>query len=391
MTSRERMLAAIECQEADYTPLCFMIFSALREKCGDEYEFVDRQLELGLDAILRLPGTPAKADSDYGDLHGLPAGCSPEVEVRTWRETAPGSQPDLLHRQYVTPAGTLETIVRRTQDWPYGDRVPFFDDWLCPRSAKFLVTGPDDLPALAYLFPEPSAEDIDALNVEAERARTFCDGRGVLWETGWGVGAEALAWLCGFENMILFALEQPAFVEQLLDLIGHWNRKRMEVVLDARVDLFVRRGWYEGTDFWSPALFRRFIHPHIKREVDLAHQAGAKFAYIMTSGMMPLLDQFLEIGFDVLIGVDPIQGKGTSLAEAKEKLAGRIALWGGVNGFLTMERGDEAEVRSAVEQAMRILAPGGGFILSPVDNVTLNTDVVWRNVFRLIEAWMDFR
>jgi len=391
MNSRERMLTAIECGEPDYVPLCFMIFSALRAKCADEYEFVTRQLDMGLDALLHLPPTPQKQYTDHGDLHGLPAPYHEGVEVRTWREETPGPGPDLLHKQYVTPAGVLEAIVRQTEDWPYGERVPLFDDYICPRSEKFLVTGEDDLPALAYLFPAPTGAEIDAMHQEAERAKGFAERHGVPVESGWGVGAESLAWLCGFENMILLGVEQPDFVDQLLTVIGRWNRERMEVALDAGIDLFVRRGWYEGTDFWSPALFRRFVFPWLKEEAELTHQAGAKFGYIMTSGMMPLLDQFIEAGVDVLIGIDPIQGKGTSLAGAKAKLAGRICLWGGVNGFLTIEQGAEGEVREAVDEAMAALAPGGGFILSPVDNVTADTDLAWQNVLTLIERWMDLR
>jgi uroporphyrinogen decarboxylase len=111
----------------------------------------------------------------------------------------------------------------------------------------------------------------------------------------------------------------------------------------------------------------------------------------MTSGIMPLLDQFVEAGIDVLIGIDPVQGKGTSLAQAKAQLAGRTCLWGGVNGFLTIEQGSEAEVREAVEEAIGTLAPGGGFILSPVDNVTADTDLAWHNVLTLVERWLDLR
>ncbi len=391
MNSRERMLTAIACNEPDHVPLCFMIFSALRAKCADEYEFVTHQLDLGLDAVLRIPMTAPKEYTDHGDLHGLPAPYAPEVEIRTWREGKPGHQPDLIHKQYVTPAGTLEAVVRKTEDWPYGERVPLFDDFICPRSEKFLVTGPADLPALEYLFPAPTGKSIDALAQEAKRSRAFADEQGVLIESGWGVGAESLAWLCGFENMILFALEAPEFVEELLGIVGGWNRRRMEVVLDAGIDVFVRRGWYESTDFWSPSLFRQFVYPSLEAEASLTHEAGAKFGYIMTSGMMPLLDQFVEAGIDVLIGIDPVQGKGTSLAEAKAQLAGRTCLWGGVNGFLTIEQGSEAEVREAVEEAIGTLAPGGGFILSPVDNVTADTDLAWHNVLTLVERWLDLR
>ncbi len=46
--SRERMLEAISCHKPDYAPCCFMLFHALRVQCKDEFEFVDRELELGL-------------------------------------------------------------------------------------------------------------------------------------------------------------------------------------------------------------------------------------------------------------------------------------------------------------------------------------------------------
>ena len=67
-SSRERMMAAIECQETDYVPLCFMIFSALGSKCRDYQDFVDKQLEMGLDAVVDLPINSPEAT----DLRGLP-------------------------------------------------------------------------------------------------------------------------------------------------------------------------------------------------------------------------------------------------------------------------------------------------------------------------------
>jgi hypothetical protein len=54
---------------------------------------------------------------------------------------------------------------------------------------------------------------------------------------------------------------------------------------------------------------------------------------------MPLLEDFLELGIDVIIGIDPVEGKGTDLRLLQETVDGKICLWGGVNGFLTVERG----------------------------------------------------
>jgi hypothetical protein len=165
----------------------------------------------------------------------------------------------------------------------------------------------------------------------------------------------------------------------------------MEVMLDAGVDLFVRRGWYEGADFYSPDMYRRFMMPSLTADVELAHQAGAKFGYVLTTGMMPLLDDLLELGIDVLIGIDPVQGVGTDMAATNAKLSGRVCVWGGVNGFITIERGTEDEVRAAVREALETLSPGGGLILSPVDNVREDDETTRRNVASFVDEWKQAR
>lgn len=390
LSSRDRMRQALSPPgEPDRVPCCFMIFSALKAQCEDPFEFVERQLDLGLDAVVELPASPSDVQSEHADLHGLPVRLDSRVTIREWREERPGERYPLLGKAYDTPEGTLTVVVRKTEDWPYGDHVPFLDDFLVPRSPKALITGPEDLSGLRYLLTPPSSEDIRTFREEARKAKAFADRHGLLVTGGWGVGLEAGAWLCGLENLILYAMDRPEFVEELTAMIAAWNRQRMEVLLDEGVDLFIRRGWYEGTDFWSPALYRRFVFPSLRQEVRWAHQAGAKFGYIQTSGTMPLLELLLEAEVDVLIGVDPVQGKGTDLRAMKERVGEKMCLWGGVNGFLTVELGSETEVREAVYNAIRTLAPGGGFILSPVDNVRDPSEHAWRNVRTMIEAWKE--
>jgi uroporphyrinogen-III decarboxylase len=87
---------------------------------------------------------------------------------------------------------------------------------------------------------------------------------------------------------------------------------------------------------------------------------------------------------DVLIGIDP---HTYDLAKTKEILGGKVCLWGGVNGHLTVELGSEADVRKEVGIALKELGKDGGFILSPVDNVREDTDQSRKNVSALIDEW----
>ena len=88
------------------------------------------------------------------------------------------------------------------------------------------------------------------------------------------------------------------------------------------VDLYIRRAWYEGCDFVIPKFYKNEVLPRLKAEVDLAHEYGTKFGYICSSGTKPMLDFYPQAGFDVLIGVDPIQGTHTDMPLMKEKLGG---------------------------------------------------------------------
>jgi hypothetical protein len=121
--------------------------------------------------------------------------------------------------------------------------------------------------------------------VDADGARQFARDRGVLISGGTGAGADLAAWLCGLQELIYLTADDPAFVEALMAQLSAWIQSRMQPVLETGIDLWVRRAWYEGTDFWSPRLYRRFILPYLKQEVALAHGYGAKFGYLMTGAM----------------------------------------------------------------------------------------------------------
>ena len=383
-SSRQRLLAALNLREPDHTPCSFMLYNGLKSTCRDYAEFVERQVEMGLDAFVQLPPRPPVVVNDYYNLHGLPVSYDPRVEIQEWIERPSDEEWPIMVKEYHTPAGTLRTEVRQTDDWRWGDHVPFLDDYIVPCSRKFLVTGPEDLDALRYLLAPLTPGEVAALEAESQPVLDLARHYDLLVTGGWGVGADLVGWVFGLENMVFATYDHPEFMRQLLDIIAVWNRQRVEVVLGAGIDLYVKRAWYENCDFWTPSTYREFLLPIAKADADFCHQRGVKFGYIITSNCMALLETFAEASVDVVIGVDPMEW---DLAVAKQKLGARVCLWGGVNGHRTVEQGSAADVRSAVREAMQVLAPGGGFILSPVDNVREDTPRSRENVLALIKEW----
>lgn len=398
-SSRDRLLAAINYEVPDRTPLSFMIFTALIDRLKikhnlyDPLELVKAQLDLGLDAFVDLRTfSPENKKIGHSDASGFPVHFDDRVATHEWAEIPEGNHDPVLHKKYETPAGPLSVVVNQTSDWPYGNaaqgkfHVPFMDDYLAPRSRMYLINDGSELESVKFLLQPPSDHEIHQCHEAWDKGKKFAQKNDLLVTGGWGVGGDALAWFCGLQNAVFMALEKPELLKEILQLIHDWNMQRMKVFLDYGIDLFIRRAWYEGTDFWSPELFQQFFAPVIREEIQMTHEAGAKYGYILTSGSAPLHEILIDLGIDVLIGVDPIQGKGTELPQMKEDMKGRICTWGGVNGFITIEDGTADDIDKAVKFAMDTLGPDG-FILSPVDNVRDHSDTVWDNVVSFIDAW----
>jgi len=393
LPSRQRLLLAINHSQPDHVPLYLKWWSRpyLSNKDDgwrDQFERVKKTTKLGLDDTVGFEP---------------PRAFSPDVKIKRWKEAFAGVRYPLLFKEYETSRGKLKQAVYQTEDWPHGDDIPIFTDYVVPhaRSRKYLIGNINDVEALSCLFCEPTEEQLEKFQEEANQARDFANEKEVLLECGgmfgdpWArwvdgiglIGGDALAWLCGIENAIVLAYRNPDLIHRLLDIILEWNMRYIRLVSQAGgSDVIVHRGWYES--LWSPKLYQTFLAPRIRKEIELVHKMRAKFCYVMTTGIIPLLGTLKEMGVDILYGVDPIQG-GADLKHVKHEVGDRICLWGGVNSAITLGQGNNQTIERAVSEAVRTLAPDGGFILSAIDQ--LFDDTPWANILNMIRAWRKVR
>jgi len=401
MSSRERFLAAINFEDVDHIPLYFR--GSHRYLDGErgprnQFEKALNRLKFGVEDFVGFGG-----ENNYHYKLRV----NEDVKSRTRKEVREGERYPLLIKDYETPKGPLKQVVRQTigyigsgpgarvgvtgifDNWTHGDNVPIFSDHLIPksRSVEYLVKGREDLEPFSCLFRDMTKEELNDAHRDAEEVKRFVEENEVLLATWGPCLGDAAIWACGVEKIATSAFKDPKFLHGLLDIIHDWDMRMIRVIHKlGGGDLIIHRGWYENSYFWSPRMFREFLAPRLKEEVELAHQGRVKHCMLVDTGIMPLLGILKETGIDVLWGVDPVQG-GADLKRVKEELGDKVCLWGGMNSAVTLSQGTKEEIRAAVKDAIATLAPGGGFVLSPVD--CLYEDAPSENIAALLEAWRE--
>ena len=149
--------------------------------------------------------------------------------------------------------------------------------------------------------------------------------------------------------------------------------------------------WLDGTDlaaqntlFCGPDTYRELYMPYSKKLNDWIH-ANTKWKTMKhcCGGCEPLIEGFIEAGFDIL---NPIQtsAKGMDPQVLVEKYGGRIIFWGGgADTQKTLPFDKPEDVREQVAERVRIFNSKNGFVFSTVHNIQCNTPT--ENVLAMFE------
>ncbi|MBM3493184.1 MAG: uroporphyrinogen-III decarboxylase-like protein [Armatimonadetes bacterium] len=191
-----------------------------------------------------------------------------------------------------------------------------------------------------------------------------------------GGGSEPFLQYCvlrGLERGMMDLVENPEIVEyclgRLFDLCYESTTRIYEQASGKVGITYVAEdmGSQEGMLF-SPVQVKRFLLPGMKRMIDLAHQAGALVFHHSDGAVRPIIPTMIEAGIDVL---NPVQWrcKGMNREGLKRDFGDRLVFHGGVDNQYTLALGTVEEVRKEVEDNIRILGDGGGYIMAPCHNI----------------------
>jgi len=117
----------------------------------------------------------------------------------------------------------------------------------------------------------------------------------------------------------------------------------------------------------SPAHFREFISPHLRRLAELTHAAGRPFIKHTDGLIWPLMEDLLSAGIDALHPLEPIARM--DIGEVKARCGERIALCGNIDCTALLPFASAEQVEEAVKETIAKAAPGGGFVLSSSNSI----------------------
>lgn len=241
-------------------------------------------------------------------------------------------------------------------------------------------------------WPEPS-DIVDVKEIE-ERATRLGQ------ETDYALVLELPApvihrsqYLRGYANWLKDIYMNPDFFSALLEKVTRIWIEAARILLGTVGDMIdvVFYGDDIGTQngpLIGPSLYRNLIKPHHKKMVKaIKAESQAKIVYHTCGGVAPLLSDFAEEGVDCYNPVQP-SAKGNDLPQMKKELGDKLAFWGGIDMQKVLPNGTTQDVKKEVKKRISQLAEGGGYVLSA--SHIFQADVPLENFLAMLEAAVEY-
>ncbi|HQK92425.1 MAG TPA: uroporphyrinogen decarboxylase family protein [Armatimonadota bacterium] len=360
MTSRERTLTAYRGGQPDRVPVRIWGVEPGMEPPHPVYAPLVAAAQERTDMV-----------ASWAAATGVFMTVSDEVSVRTEERPSRHAEYRDSITTYTTPAGEITSVFTFS---PAGR--PGY-------TAKYLLETREDIERLLSIPYVPPRPDVSSYFEKQERLgdeAPICVGFGV--DAMYAVNS-----IMGSETFAIMSIEDRATLRRLLDVFQQRTYEYLEYLLQQGVGpLF----GYVGPELCIPPLqspmdFDEFVVPYDRELADLVHRYGGIMWVHCHGRMGPVLEKFADMHADCLNPIEPPPMGDVTLAEAKRRVGGRLALEGNIQSG-DFYRVTPDQMRRLVRRALEEGAPGGGFTLCP-------TSTPWNDPTvdgQTIDNWLAF-
>lgn len=345
MTSRERMLCALNNQKPDRLPC---------QVHGWMKYYLDTYLN-GMDWYQAYE----KFDMDYA-IYVSPQYEFSEHDLKNWivkrKDLGTDADGNIKWAETIsTPKGDLHQIFGQNK----------FTKW----HVEHLLKTEKDFDLWKEFYPAPARADLSPV----QEARDKLGDRGIVrshpYYAGQGSPWQCLCYIYGTEQSIYMAIDEPEQTHAMLEVIFQKAAQAHTLWAGSPADMVETDGGAASSTVISPDLFREFCLPYDRRQNEIFRTLGIKTVCHLCGGVMPLLELVAETGADGLETMTPkAMGGDCDLAEASRRVGDQLFFIGGFDQNAGFEKGTLGRVQKMVFECFEATKDHGGHILAPSDH-----------------------
>ena len=374
MTPKERVLAAINHQEPDRVPIVIGISNAT--------------------------GIKMKTYRGIKNLIGVNA---PDKHLYDWPELGTAATDEqTLVRLHGDARGVLdlEPLAIRQHNETRGPKDAYVNSW---GTSQFQLSdgdwtfGPPPLKE-ATTLEEIEAFDWPDMTDPTRVAHCKAQAQKLAEENKYAV--MGIPWLLfpferafamqGMDTFLLNMAMIPDFATALLAKITDKCKEMMGTFLGETGEYLdiIKIGDDLGTQeslMISPKMYRQMVKPfHADLIAFIKERTDARIFFHTDGDVFNLIEDFIEIGVDILNPIQTSAGRMLDLEGLKEKYGDRVTFCGAIDTHRILPSGTPEEVQQEVKRVINILGPGGGYMVASVH--TIMNDVPPENVLAMVDA-----
>jgi uroporphyrinogen-III decarboxylase len=350
MTSKDRLMIALDRGKPDRMPVSVHQWQGyhLDVHMGGISALAAFE-KMGMDAQIQYfqdMGQFWLVDADFTRLNT--AAWRDEVEVLS---ADPKNR--VMHHVVHTPEGTLtyKTAGDERTTWVTEYLVKHDEDIELIR--KFMPVPPLDLAPIAQAYDEIGDRGIL---------------RGFVWGDQAGCWQHACC-LMDVNDLIPACLTQPDWVHSFLQALLEKKLAFVESLKGAKFDLIETGGGAASSTLISPAMHEEFCLPYDRALHDALSDLGFRTTYHTCGGTLGIEEMIVANGCHASETLAPPSiGGNQEPWEFKEKIAGRLALIGGIDQINVVSEGSDERIREKVFELFTRVGQDGGYICSMADH-----------------------
>ncbi len=378
MTSRQRVLAALNHKEPDRVPIDLGGFQTGIHKKA--YESLLKHLDLHDDITIMDPVQQLAKPCDelLQRFH---------VDVRYVIAHGPDSF-----------QGRIEENRRNGRLW-HDLKDEFGVVWSMPDDQQLYMDISHHPLANATIddiadYPFPDGGDRSRFSGVREQAAQLRKETSYALSTGIGGVVYEFCWyMRGLEQWFTDTIENPTFCEALLDkTLQFWLNYYTGFMAEVGdlVDVVMIGDDLAGQfgPLFSPTFYRKVVKPRQKKLVQhIKSMTQAKIWYHTCGSCIPLIPDLIDNGVDIL---NPVQISAAEMdpRELKKQFGSQLVFWGGgIDAQHILPFATPAEIKLEVRKNLELFKPGGGYIFNNVHNI--QAGVPTENIVALFDAAYD--